>query len=100
MKKITIITQYYYPEIGAPQTRLYETVEGLKKLGWQVQIITALPNYPKGKIFDKYSGKYYVKENQGESEIHRYWMYPSISKKALPRILSMLSLSISSLFSF
>lgn len=99
MKKITILTQYYYPEVGAPQTRLYETVEGLKKIGWQIQIITALPNYPKGKIFRAYSRKIYLKENQGETKIHRYWMYPSISQKAFPRIISMLSFSIFSLFS-
>ena len=49
--KITLITQYYKPEMGAPQNRLYEMCIGLKKMGADVSIITGMPNYPTGKIF-------------------------------------------------
>lgn len=99
MKRITILSQFYYPEIGAPQNRLLETVEGLKTLGWEVQVVTALPNYPTGKIFDTYKGKFKVVETSEKTEIIRHWIYPSISKNALPRLLSMISFSVTSLFS-
>lgn len=99
MKRITILSQFYYPEIGAPQNRLLETVEGLQNLGWEVQVVTALPNYPKGKIFGAYRWKFSVVENHEKIEIIRFWIYPSISKKALPRLFSMLSFSLTSCFS-
>jgi glycosyltransferase involved in cell wall biosynthesis len=96
--KITILSQYFIPEMGAPQNRLYELTQELRKLGWQVEIITAMPNYPTGKIFEAYRGKFYLLEKK-EFIIHRYWLYPSKSSRSLPRILSMLSFSFTSLFS-
>lgn len=33
MRKLGIITQYFKPEIGAPQNRLYEMAVGLKENG-------------------------------------------------------------------
>ena len=36
--KVTLITQYYKPEMGAPQNRLYEMCVGLKKLGCEVEM--------------------------------------------------------------
>ena len=55
--KIGLLTQYYKPEMGAPQNRLYEMVRGLKELGNEVYIVTSMPNYPTGKIFPEYQGK-------------------------------------------
>ncbi len=57
MKKLLILTQYFPPEIGAPQVRLLELGEELINLGWQVNALTALPNYPIGKIYEGYDHK-------------------------------------------
>ena len=54
--KIIILTQYYLPEIGAPQARLSELAEHFSKLGNEVTILTAMPNYPTGYIFEGYGG--------------------------------------------
>jgi colanic acid biosynthesis glycosyl transferase WcaI len=51
MPRLLILTQYYPPEMGAPQARLSESAERLTKLGWEVEVLTALPNYPTGKVF-------------------------------------------------
>lgn len=99
MRKIVIITQYFPPEMGAPQSRLYETALGLQKRGWQVTVVAAMPNYPTGKVFDDYKGKFSCKENKDGIDIYRYTLYASNSKKSLPRIISMLSYSIIALFS-
>lgn len=97
--KITVLTQYYKPEMGAPQNRLYEMCDGLHRLGVDVSIITGMPNYPTGKIFDNYKGKFSMKEEVDGMEVKRYWLYASNAKKALPRIFNMLSFSFTSLFS-
>lgn len=79
--------------MGAPQSRLYETVLGLQKLGWQVMVVTAMPNYPTGNIFKDYTGKFSMQEHIDGIDVHRYTLYSSHAKKALPRIVSMLSFS-------
>lgn len=99
MKRLVIVSQYFPPEMGAPQSRLLETAKGLRRLGWDVTVISAMPNYPTGKIFAGYKGKFHSKEDIGGIEVWRYWLYASNSRKALPRILSMLSFSFTVLFS-
>lgn len=86
--------------MGAPQNRLYELAMELKLLGWEVEVITAMPNYPTGKIFKAHRGKFYMKENILNMPIHRYCLYPSNSSRILPRIISMLSFSVTSFFSW
>lgn len=86
--------------MGAPQNRLYELALEMVNLGWEVDIVTAMPNYPTGKIFQSHQGKLYVKEEISRLTIHRYWLYPSKSSRVVPRILSMLSFSATSFFSW
>ena len=97
--KIAILTQYYKPEMGAPQNRLYEMAVGLKKCGADITIITGMPNYPTGKIFKEYRGKWFCKESLDEIDVFRFWLFASNVKRVLPRVLSMLSFSFSVLFS-
>ncbi len=96
--KLAILTQYFYPETGAPQNRLLELARLFKKDGWEVSVITAMPNYPKGKIFDKYQGKFMVKEELDGMQVIRYWLYASNAPKSIPRIISMLTFSFTTLF--
>lgn len=91
--KVTVITQYYKPEMGAPQNRLYEMCRGLKDNGADVSIITGMPNYPTGKIFDAYKGKFSMTETLDDIEVKRYWLYASNARKVLPRIWNMVSFS-------
>lgn len=84
--------------MGAPQSRLYETALGLQGLGWEVEIVTALPNYPTGRIFSSYRGKASVKEQIGGLPVRRYWLFASNSKRAFPRILNMVSFSLTALW--
>lgn len=97
--KITVISQYYKPEMGAPQNRLYEMCRGLKDNGADVSIITGMPNYPTGKIFPEYRKKFSCVETLDGMEVKRYWLYASNARKALPRILNMISFSVLVLFS-
>ncbi len=86
--------------MGAPQNRLLELSRGFKDKGWEVSVVTAMPNYPKGEIFKQYAGKFSLTEDIQGIKILRYWMYSSNAAKSIPRIISMLSFSFTSLFSF
>ena len=48
---LLILTQYFPPETGAPQNRLFELAVRLKRLGHHVDVLTAMPNYPQMKIY-------------------------------------------------
>lgn len=85
--------------MGAPQSRLYETMKGLQKRGWDVRVITAMPNYPTGKVFEGYRGTFSMKDELNGIDIRRYTLYASHSKRSIPRIISMLSFGFTSMFS-
>jgi glycosyltransferase involved in cell wall biosynthesis len=85
--------------MGAPQNRLFELTKGLIKLGWQVQVVTAMPNYPTGKIFKSHKNKFSQTDWIEGIEVKRFWLFASNSSRIFPRIISMLSFSFTSLFS-
>jgi len=73
--RFVVLTQYYPPECGAPQTRLAAVARELVRAGHEVEVVTALPNYPAGRIFDAYRGKPYVRELRDGITVHRTWLY-------------------------
>lgn len=96
--KILFLTQYCPPEVGAPQNRIFEFAKGLKKLGHEVTILTAMPNYPKGEIFDDYKGKKIVKEEIDGINIVRTSIYATKEKSFSKRMRNYLSFTFSSVF--
>ena len=95
--RFLILTQYYPPEIGAPQTRLSSIVSEIKALGHEVEVVTALPNHPTGKIFPGYRGQLYFREDMDNVVVHRVWLYTAIGA-GLRRILNYISFALSSLY--
>ena len=95
--RICILTQYYPPEMGAPQARLSELAAFLYKQGHKMTILTAMPNYPLGKIFAGY-GRFYRKESIDGINVIRSYIYPSKSIKLIPRLWNYFSFVWSSLF--
>ena len=56
--RVLIVSPSYLPEIGAAPSRITNMAEGLSGLGIKVDVLTCLPNYPKGRIFDGYRGAF------------------------------------------
>jgi glycosyltransferase involved in cell wall biosynthesis len=93
MEEILIISNYYPPEKGAAANRIEQLALKLNQNKYIVSIICPLGNYPKGKLFDEYKGKFSVTENRDGITVNRLWIYPSVSKNLLVRITSVLSFS-------
>lgn len=89
--KLLILTQYYPPEIGAPQNRLHELAVRLKKEGVDVEVLTAMPNYPKMEVFEKYKDGAIREEEIEGIKVYRSKIYVSTSKSILPRLLNYFS---------
>jgi len=93
--KILIVTNYYYPEIGAAASRIQLMAENLQKQGFNVEILCPLPNYPKGRVFNGYRKKIFVHEIINKTKVFRYFISPSNSSNLILRIFSMFSFAIS-----
>lgn len=94
--RLLILTQYFPPETGAPQARLSEMALLLKEKGVDVTILTAMPNYPAGVIFDGYKGKWFVRDTWRDLPVIRSFIYPTQKPALVPRLLNYFSFVISS----
>lgn len=94
--KLLILTQYFPPEVGAPQNRLFELAVRLQKLGVDITVLTAMPNYPQMQIYEGYKEKKYVYEEIEGLKIHRSSIYVSKSKSIINRLRNYFSFVISS----
>jgi len=83
--------------MGAPQARLSDLARRLKDLGHEIQILTAFPNYPTGRVFDGYP-RFYIREEKDGICIHRSSILPSNNHSFFHRLVTYLSFSMSSLF--
>ncbi|MBN2105743.1 glycosyltransferase family 4 protein [bacterium] len=94
--RISILTQYYPPEMGAPQARLSHLANSFIEQNHEVVVITAMPNYPTGKYYKGYSGIFRF-EKEGKLLILRCHIYPTKSLNIFLRMFSYLSFVFSSL---
>ncbi|MDN3595900.1 glycosyltransferase family 4 protein [Zunongwangia endophytica] len=99
-KEVCIITSYFPPETGAASNRIYSLAKGFEANNFKVSVITPLPNYPTGKVFPAYKGKWKDIAEENNLKIYRLWIFASNSKNILFRLLAMLSYSISLLLFF
>ena len=95
--KFLILSQYFPPEIGGPQTRLAAFSGELVRLGHEVEVVTALPNYPTGRVFPGYRGTFYRHELREGVSIHRVWSYAAVGR-GFKRMANYLSFALSSFF--
>lgn len=90
-----ILTQYYPPEIGAPQARLSNLACHFRRHGHAVTVLTAMPNYPLGKIYHGYRGLLRREKIEG-IEVIRTFIYPTQKTDFVRRLTNYFSFVISS----
>jgi glycosyltransferase involved in cell wall biosynthesis len=93
--KLIILTQYYPPEIGAPQARLSSIAQHFVARNHQVVVLTAMPNYPTGKIQAGYGGLF-SRERLDGVEVLRTFIYPTQRADFVRRLANYFSFVVSS----
>lgn len=88
------MTDNFYPEVNAPANRTYEHCLEWAKAGANITVITCVPNFPKGVVFDGYKNKLYQKEIINGIRVIRVWTYITANEGTLKRILDYLSFAI------
>jgi glycosyltransferase involved in cell wall biosynthesis len=94
---ILLLSQYYPPETGAPQNRLSGLARELKRLGHQVEVLTAMPNYPAMEIHPAYRGIRFMKETVDGITVNRSWIYVSKNRSVFSRLLNYFSFTFSAM---
>lgn len=84
--KLLILTQYFPPEVGAPQNRLFELALRLKACGVDVTVLTAMPNYPQMEVYKGYENKTYMYEEMQGLKVHRAFIYVSKDRSIISRL--------------
>lgn len=92
-----ILTQYYPPEIGAPQLRLRAFARELRRRGIQVEVLTGLPNYPTGVVFPGYRRRLRMRETIDGVPVTRTWLYGATGRSASVRLANYFSFTATAL---
>ncbi len=93
--KVLFISQYFFPEMGAPSNRSEAIIKSMIRHGHKVKVLCGMPNHPYGVIFPAYRGKFTVCEDHFGAEVHYLPQFTSPKKSFLPRVLMFLSFSFS-----
>jgi len=67
MKKILIVTEYFYPE----EFKINEIALEWKEKGYEVDVLTQNPTYPFGNIYQNFKNSWYSKESWNGINIYR-----------------------------
>jgi hypothetical protein len=94
--RILFLTDNFPPEVNAPASRTYEHCREWAKKGCDVTVITCVPNFPKGKVFEGYRNKLWQKEVIDGIKVIRVWSYIVPNKGFLKRTLDYISFSVTS----
>lgn len=92
--RFLILTQYYPPEVGAAQLRLSSFAQELHRAGHQVEVATALPNYPSGSFLPQDRRLLARREMVDGLSVTRAWLFPATGA-GMRRLVSYLSFTAS-----
>ena len=96
--RILMLTQYFPPETGAAQVRLFEVAKAIRDSGHQIEIVTAFPNHPSGVIPPEYRGKFFMRDSIDGIPVYRTWIYPVQRGRFWKRLLNYFSFVFSAMY--
>lgn len=92
--KTLVVTQYFWPE----EFRINDICEGLIERGNEVEVLTGLPNYPHGKLFEGYSFFSRGVKEYKNIKINRCYLIERGQNSSIKLALNYVSFVVSSLF--
>jgi len=94
--KILVVSHYFPPEIGAPQSRLSDLARYWAEGGDDVTVLTGMPNHPTGVVPPEYKGRIRAKEQVDGYRVVRTWLYATPNERMVRKTLGHLSFMASS----
>jgi colanic acid biosynthesis glycosyl transferase WcaI len=95
--RVTLLTHYYPPEVGAPQARLTALARELSRRRVEVTVHTGFPHYPDGVIQPPYRNRPWSAEDEDSVRVVRSAVYPAPNRGFGRRIVNHVSFGLSAL---
>jgi glycosyltransferase involved in cell wall biosynthesis len=95
--RVTFLTHYYPPEVGAPQARISGVAHQLSRDGIEVTVHTCFPHYPDGAIRAPYRNRPWQIEEEGGVRVVRSFVYPAPNRGFARRLADHASFAASAL---
>ena len=86
LMRVLLLSQYFFPEVGATQTRMSHFAQALVDLGHEVHVVTEFPNHPIGIIPDSYRGRWIEYDHSHPFHIIRVRVLASMRKTFWTRL--------------
>lgn len=83
--RVAYVTQWFPPEPDGPSLWVSQS---MCELGFEVHVVTAIPNYPLGVVYEGYSSTRVRREIVDGIHVTRCPIYPSHDRSALRRVLN------------
>jgi len=84
--RVLLVSQYFPPEAGATQNRLWSFAEGLMARGHDLTVICEQPCHPAGEFHPGYGSRPVVTERHPALTVHRLWVAASPRKTMRHRL--------------
>lgn len=94
VKRILFLTDNFPPEVNAPATRTYEHAREWVEKGFEVTVITCVPNFPHGKVYEGFENRLVNREEKDGIKVIRVWTYITANEGFLKRILDYISFAV------
>jgi len=91
--KVLILTQWFDPEPGA--IRGLPLAKWLMGQGHDVEVLTGVPNYPGGRVYEGYKIRFLHREVMDDVPVIRVPLFPSHDESAFRRVLNYVSFAVS-----
>jgi glycosyltransferase involved in cell wall biosynthesis len=92
---ILFLTDNFPPEANAPASRTYEHTKRWVQAGHRVTVVTGVPNFPAGKVFEGYKNRLFRRESIDGIEVVRVWTYITANEGFFKRTLDYMSFMVS-----
>ncbi len=92
---ILFLTDNFPPEVNAPASRTFEHCREWVRAGHQVTVITCVPNFPRGIVYDGYRNRLCQEELMEGIRVIRVWSYITANEGFIKRILDYMSFMVS-----
>ncbi len=95
--RILYFSHYFYPEVNAPASRLYEHARRWVRQGHQVTVICPVPSAPHGWPYEGYQNALWQEENIDGIRVIRVWTFIAANRRRIRRCINYVSFLGSSL---
>lgn len=94
--RVLLLADRFAPEVSAVSVRSLAHAKVWQELGHEVVVVTCVPNFPKGEVFEGYRNKLYQEDVVEGVRVVRIWSYMAANEGIVKRSFDYVSFLLSS----